>query len=62
MCIYIYICVCVCVCVCVPFYCFIGSKTQRLCAFRRLRFLYKSSNNSFSSKKSLSKSQFILTS
>ena len=41
-------------------YYFIGSKA--LCALRRLQFLYKSSNNScFSSNKSMSKSQFILT-
>ena len=45
--------------VCIPFYYFIGSRA--LCALRRLRFLYKSSNNSFPSNKSLSKSQFILT-
>ena len=50
---------CRCMYVCIPVYYFIGSKA--LCAPRRLLFLYKSSNNSFSSNKSLSKSQFILT-
>ena len=49
-----------CIYLCIPFYYFIGSKA--VCALRRLRSLYKSSNNSFSSNKSLSKSQFILTS
>ena len=43
--------------VCIPFYYFIGSKA--LCALCRLWFLYKSSNNSLSSNKSLSKSQIL---